>query len=184
MGADRPTLRALLWCSATALQLLARTKAIACKLRLVAKHHSNAEPVGTAPMVISTRSCLRHNRLLNEVSSVGGQDQRSHCAFDGHYAMYCNMLKTHVQFHYLPRRIDSCRSVLRRSLIFRSVVHFLKTYRITGPSKQHGKDSLSTDDLAHQVHASGVALTTALDVSPMTACLVVFSQGDSYPYYC
>ncbi len=45
MGADRPTLRALLWCSATALQLLARTKAIACKLRLVAKHHSNAEPV-------------------------------------------------------------------------------------------------------------------------------------------
>jgi hypothetical protein len=24
---------------------LARTKAIACKLRLVAKHHSNAEPV-------------------------------------------------------------------------------------------------------------------------------------------
>jgi hypothetical protein len=45
MGADRPTLRALLWCSATALQLLARTKAIACKLRLVAKHHINAEPV-------------------------------------------------------------------------------------------------------------------------------------------
>jgi hypothetical protein len=45
MGADRPTLRALLWCSATALQLLARTKAIACKLRLVAKHHSNAESI-------------------------------------------------------------------------------------------------------------------------------------------
>ncbi len=47
MGADRPTLRALLWCFATALQLLPRTKAIACKLRLVAKHHSNAEPVKT-----------------------------------------------------------------------------------------------------------------------------------------
>ena len=45
MGADRPTLRALLWRSATALQLLARTKAIACKLRLVAKHHSNAESI-------------------------------------------------------------------------------------------------------------------------------------------
>ena len=65
MGADRPTLRALLWCSAIALQLLPRTKAIvrpvpgthryaayakmlsrsifARKLCLVAKHHSNAE---------------------------------------------------------------------------------------------------------------------------------------------
>jgi len=45
MSADRPTLRALLWCFATALQLLARTKAIARKLRLVAKHHSNAESI-------------------------------------------------------------------------------------------------------------------------------------------
>ncbi len=45
MDADRPTLRALLWCSATALQHLTRTMAIACVLRLVAKHHSNAEPI-------------------------------------------------------------------------------------------------------------------------------------------
>ena len=43
MGPDRPTLRALLWCSATALQHLTRTMAIAYMLRLVAKHHSNAE---------------------------------------------------------------------------------------------------------------------------------------------
>ncbi len=42
MDADRPTLRALLWCPATALQHLTRTKAIACVLRLVAEHHSNA----------------------------------------------------------------------------------------------------------------------------------------------
>ncbi len=45
MDADRPTLRALLWYSATALQHLTRTMAIACVLRLVAKHHSNAEPI-------------------------------------------------------------------------------------------------------------------------------------------
>jgi hypothetical protein len=45
MDADRPTLRALLWCSATALQHLTRTMAIACVLCLVAEHHSNAEPV-------------------------------------------------------------------------------------------------------------------------------------------
>ena len=43
MDADRPTLRALLCCPATALQRLTRTKAIACALRLVAKHRS-AEP--------------------------------------------------------------------------------------------------------------------------------------------
>jgi hypothetical protein len=43
MGADRPTLRALLWCSTTALQHLTRTMAIACVLCIVAKHHSNAE---------------------------------------------------------------------------------------------------------------------------------------------
>ena len=43
MGADRPTLRALLWCPATALQCLTRTQAIACALRLAAKHHRNAE---------------------------------------------------------------------------------------------------------------------------------------------
>ncbi len=45
MDADRPTLRAQLWCSATALQHLTRTMAIACVLCLVAEHHSNAEPV-------------------------------------------------------------------------------------------------------------------------------------------
>jgi hypothetical protein len=36
---------ALLWCSATALQHLTRTMAIACVLCLVAEYHSNAEPV-------------------------------------------------------------------------------------------------------------------------------------------
>ncbi len=45
MDTDRPTLRALLWCSATALQHLTRTIAIAFVLCLVAKHHSNAEPI-------------------------------------------------------------------------------------------------------------------------------------------
>jgi hypothetical protein len=45
MGADRPTLRALLWCPAAALQRLTRTMAIACALRLAAKHHRNAEPI-------------------------------------------------------------------------------------------------------------------------------------------
>jgi hypothetical protein len=45
MDADRSTLRVLLWYSATALQRLTRTMAIACVLRLVAKHHSNAEPI-------------------------------------------------------------------------------------------------------------------------------------------
>jgi len=43
MGTDRPTLRAFLWCSATALQCLTRTTAIVGALRLVAKHHRNAE---------------------------------------------------------------------------------------------------------------------------------------------
>jgi len=47
MGTDRPTLRALLWCSAAALQDLTRTMAIACVLCLVAKHHSNAELINT-----------------------------------------------------------------------------------------------------------------------------------------
>ena len=47
MGPDRPTLRALLWYSATALQYLARTMAIASVLRLVAKHHSIAELINT-----------------------------------------------------------------------------------------------------------------------------------------
>ena len=47
MGVDRLTLWALLWCSATALQHLTRTMAIACVLCLVAKHHSNAEPINT-----------------------------------------------------------------------------------------------------------------------------------------
>ena len=50
MGADRPTLQALLWSSATVLQLLIRTKAIVCKLRLVAKHHISAEPIKPALM--------------------------------------------------------------------------------------------------------------------------------------
>ncbi len=45
MGADRPTLWALLWLPAAALQRLTRTKAIAIALRLAAKHHGNAEPV-------------------------------------------------------------------------------------------------------------------------------------------
>ena len=45
MDADRLTFRALLWCSATALQHLTRTMAIAFALRFVAKHHSNAEPI-------------------------------------------------------------------------------------------------------------------------------------------
>ena len=45
MDTDRPTLRALLWCSATALQHLTRTMSIAFVLCLVAKHHSNAETV-------------------------------------------------------------------------------------------------------------------------------------------
>jgi hypothetical protein len=44
MDADRPSLWALLWCPATALQCLTRTKAIAYTLRLVAKHHKSAEP--------------------------------------------------------------------------------------------------------------------------------------------
>jgi hypothetical protein len=45
MGVDRPTLWALLWHPAAALQRLTRTMAIACVLCLVAEHHSNAEPV-------------------------------------------------------------------------------------------------------------------------------------------
>ena len=48
MDADRPTLRAILWCSATVLQHLTRTMAIACVLCLVAKHRSNAEPINIA----------------------------------------------------------------------------------------------------------------------------------------
>ena len=45
MGADRPILRALLGCPTTVLQHLTRTMAIAFVLCLVAKHHSNAEPI-------------------------------------------------------------------------------------------------------------------------------------------
>jgi len=45
LGADRPTLRALLWRSAAALPSLPRAKAIACARRLAAKRHRNAEPV-------------------------------------------------------------------------------------------------------------------------------------------
>jgi len=45
MDVDRPTLRAPLWCLATALQHLTRTMAIACVLCLVAKHHSDAASV-------------------------------------------------------------------------------------------------------------------------------------------
>ena len=44
VDADRSTLRARQWFPATALQRLTRTKAIACALRLVAKHHRSAEP--------------------------------------------------------------------------------------------------------------------------------------------
>ena len=47
MGADRPTLRAILWCPAAALQRLTRTMAIARALCLAAKHHRNAEPINT-----------------------------------------------------------------------------------------------------------------------------------------
>jgi hypothetical protein len=43
MDADRPTLRALLWCTAAVLPRLIRTKAIICARRLAAKHHRNAE---------------------------------------------------------------------------------------------------------------------------------------------
>ncbi len=43
MDADRPTLRACLWCSAPALQCLTRETAIACALRLAAKHHRHAD---------------------------------------------------------------------------------------------------------------------------------------------
>ena len=43
MDADRPTLRASLWCSAAALQCLTREQTIACALRLAAKHHRDAE---------------------------------------------------------------------------------------------------------------------------------------------
>ncbi len=42
MGADRPTLRAFLWCPAAALQYLAMEHSITCTLRLAAKHHRNA----------------------------------------------------------------------------------------------------------------------------------------------
>ncbi|MBN4079105.1 hypothetical protein JYT26_00535 [Beggiatoa alba] len=44
MSADRPTLRAFLWCPAAALRRLTRTWAIARAPRLTAKHHRNAEP--------------------------------------------------------------------------------------------------------------------------------------------
>ena len=44
MDADRATLRARLWCPAAVLQCLTRTQAIACALRLAAKHHRRAEP--------------------------------------------------------------------------------------------------------------------------------------------
>ncbi len=45
MGADKLTRRALPWCPAAALQCLTRVLAIACALRLAAKHHGSAEPV-------------------------------------------------------------------------------------------------------------------------------------------
>jgi len=51
MDADRPTLRALLWCPAavspkapTVGAALDKGWAIACARRLAAKHHRNAEP--------------------------------------------------------------------------------------------------------------------------------------------
>jgi hypothetical protein len=43
MDADRPTLRAILWCPAAAVAVLDKDRAIACTLRLAAKHHRNAE---------------------------------------------------------------------------------------------------------------------------------------------
>jgi len=45
VDADRPTLRALLWCPAAALPCLTRAEAIAYTRRLAAKHHRNAEPI-------------------------------------------------------------------------------------------------------------------------------------------
>ncbi|WP_148863660.1 hypothetical protein [Marinobacter fonticola] len=45
LGVNRPTLRASLWCFATALQGLARVAAIPGALRLAAKHHREAEAV-------------------------------------------------------------------------------------------------------------------------------------------
>jgi len=45
MGAEKLTRRALTECPATVLQHLTREAAIACVLRLVAKHSVNAEPV-------------------------------------------------------------------------------------------------------------------------------------------
>ncbi len=47
MGADRPTLRAPLRCSATALQHLTRMLPLPAYLCLVAKHLSDAENINT-----------------------------------------------------------------------------------------------------------------------------------------
>ncbi|MEA1888184.1 MAG: hypothetical protein U9N50_00190 [Pseudomonadota bacterium] len=46
--ADKPTLRAFLWCPAAALQYLTKDIAIARTLRLAAKHHRNAAPINTS----------------------------------------------------------------------------------------------------------------------------------------
>jgi hypothetical protein len=59
MDADRPTLRALLWCPATALQHLPRTMAIACVLCLVAEHHSNAVSINITLLEYSIECSIR-----------------------------------------------------------------------------------------------------------------------------
>ena len=79
MDADRPILRALLWCSATALQYLTRTKAIACVPRLVAKHHSNAEPINIALTEYLTRCEYIH--VSSIAASMPQTDMRSHVPF-------------------------------------------------------------------------------------------------------
>ena len=62
MDADRPTLRALLWCSTTALQHLTRTIAIACVLCLVVKHHSSAELINTTVTEYQSQPTQSHSR--------------------------------------------------------------------------------------------------------------------------
>ena len=68
MGADKLTRRAPAWCPAAALQRLTRVLAIACALRLAAKHHAGAEPV----IITLTEHWLRCLWVSDEVSR-GGQ---------------------------------------------------------------------------------------------------------------
>ena len=75
MDADRPTLRALLWCSATALQHLARTMAIAGVRCLVAKHHSNAVSINMTMMEYLALAYAAHDQVGGEVNNEGDQEQ-------------------------------------------------------------------------------------------------------------